>query len=327
MGLASDIREAKRDADNLQYLRKTGAIQSDLPGFLVLNTEAATLPRFSVVELIGGALNSATYTSYWMSNETIINARKPLTGAVKLAILTDSIPAGKIGRAEIAGILRAKVNVSSTSHEFATIANGSEVLVSAETGEFYLLNCTGTTGLQYAYVSLAGGAGGSGSTAAVCVEIIEGLTYDTETVTGRSAYLCRLTTDNTAEWASEGGSLEGGDYPLDYIVKGSDNRKYQCTTSAGSGTMNPTADTTNANWTILEDEVVVRMYHEGVVATDYRKYLPWLKAGKIYPVRLYNGEYYFELNFTYIGAPGNSNFIVDETTGQVYVAVGDTFSI
>lgn len=174
MGLASDIREAKRDANNLQYLRKTGAIQSDLPGFLVLNTEAATLPRFSVVELIGGALNSNTYTSYWMSNETIINARKPLTGAVKLAILTDRIPAGKIGRAEIAGILKAKVNVSSTSHEFATIANGSEVLVSAETGEFYLLNCTGTTGLQYAYVSLAGGSGGGLSLGLIAKTITKG---------------------------------------------------------------------------------------------------------------------------------------------------------
>lgn len=163
MSLVQDVRQAKRDADNLQYLRKTGAMIADLPGFLVLNTEAVTLPRFSVVELIGGALNSSTYTSYWMSNETIINARKPITGAVRLGILTDSILAGKVGRAEIAGILKAKVNISSTSHEFATIANGSENLVSAETGEFYLLNCTGTTGLQYAYVSIAGGSGGGSS--------------------------------------------------------------------------------------------------------------------------------------------------------------------
>ena len=181
--------------------------------------------------------------------------------------------------------------------------------------------------MQYAYVSLAGGSGGGSSATAVYVEIIEGLAYDTETVTGRSAYLCRLTSDSTTAWASGGGSLEGGDYPLNYIVLGSDNRKYQCTTSAGSGAQDPTSDTTNANWTILEDEVVVRMWHEGVVATDYRKYMPWLKVGQVYPVRLYDGEYYFEQNFTFIGTPGSSNFIVDETTGQVYIAVGDTFSV
>jgi hypothetical protein len=173
----------------------------------------------------------------------------------------------------------------------------------------------------------ASASSGGGSTVTQrYVEIIEGLSYATSAEdTGRGQYLCRLTTDTTPLWELGGGSAAEGDYPADYDVLGSDDRMYQCATSVGSGAQDPTTDD-GTYWTLVEAETTVRIWHEGAVETDYRQYIPWLVPGKIYPVRQYDGEYYFEQQFINIGLPGYGTFVVDEDTQQVVVAVGDTYS-
>lgn len=163
------IKNLSNKINDLQSIRTTGGIASAASGFIVKNTEAATIQRYSVVELVSGLVNPTTNTgtrAAWGNNPPMVNVRKPLTGATNLAIMVQSAAAGKIGRASNKGILKANVNISNTDHTFATISNGSDVLVSATEGEFNLLNCTGGTGEQLAYVSLAGSvaAGGGGST-------------------------------------------------------------------------------------------------------------------------------------------------------------------
>jgi len=329
MSIVRQIRENRQQLTNLEYQKKLGSDNAVDDGFIVKNTSGSTIARYSVVELIDGIINSSTNRGQWADIKPAINVRLPQTGAVRLAIMLDSVPAGKIGRASIDGILKANVNVSSTSHEYATFSDGSGVLISATEGEFLLSICSSGTGEQLAYVSFAAGSGGA-SPAAVqeYVEIIEGLEYATAAEQlGRGQYLCRLTSDNTEEWVLN----EEEDYPLNQYVIGSDNKRYQCTTSEGSGTQDPVTDTENDNWTLTPDDTVVRIWDKGTDTTDMRHYIPWLVPEKIYPVRKFkfdgeNDEYVFELTFTHIGAPGQSNFVVDEDTQQVKVAVGDMYS-
>lgn len=329
------IKNLSNKINDLQSIRTTGGVTSVQSGFIVKNTEATTIKKYSVVELISGLLNPDTNIgtrAAWGNSPPIINVRKPLTGAVNLAVMVQSAKAGKTGRASNKGVLKATVNISSTDHKFATISNGSDVLISTTEGEFNLLNCTGGTGEQYAYVSLAGGTGGGSVALNEYVEIIEGLKYDTAEAQNDGKYICRLVGSTVPEaFDGEKQDYEIGDSCIFnnriYIAK-----EGYTWTGVVAGTPpvvttpapNPPNDTDN--WEVSE-ETAVRIWQKGITTTDFREYLPWLTVGKYYPVRYFEGEYYFENSFIYTGEVGKSNFIVDEETLQVYVAVGATFGM
>lgn len=179
MGYIDDLKQLKHDMLNQQQNSRRGSALPPTPardGFFVRNTTESTLNKYSVVELVEGSIdqssNNSTHLSY-VVQQPLIECRLPTTGAKRLAILLESIPAGKFGKAKIHGILKANVNITSTSHTSATISNGSAVLQSASEGEFNLIQAGGT-GEQLAYVSLAGGSGSSGGSGIVLAKVVIG---------------------------------------------------------------------------------------------------------------------------------------------------------
>lgn len=202
-------------------------------------------------------------------------------------------------------------------------------------------------------IQASGGGGGSSSSSAAAsdlyVKIIEGLSHDSdESTSGQSAYVCRLVgSTEPAAWAADGGTIEDheiypdGTYAVNASVLETDDRIYICTASEienpaytvggeepeyiYSGEVSPTATNGDLLWQVSE-ETPVYIWHEGATTTDMRQYIPWLKKGKVYPVRLYDGNYYFEQTFFKGGYDGTSNFQTDPDTLQVYVTVGDTFN-
>jgi hypothetical protein len=87
-------------------------------------------------------------------------ASGPATPGYVVAV--EPIAAGKIGRTAAAGVVQAKVDISSLAHGFATPKTGStDVLISADAGPFKILWRQGSGNGQWALLRIGDGAGAS----------------------------------------------------------------------------------------------------------------------------------------------------------------------
>lgn len=74
----------------------------------------------------------------------------------RFVITLEPIAAGEIGRAVVAGVVQVQVNVTSTSHQWAEIADGDmDKLVSATWGSARMLYAPTGTGVQWMIVRLS----------------------------------------------------------------------------------------------------------------------------------------------------------------------------
>jgi len=163
------------------------------------------------------------------------------------------------------------------------------------------------------------------------VKIIAALSNDQNGVTGISQYVCRFDTSSYEAWVEEGGTEDDGDYSENAYVTGSNNRLYQCKLVLDSGLINPVLDTTEVNWALM-DEVAVRIWHDPgnlespqfTSVEDMRDYTPRLTVGQRYPVIEWNEEYYFQLQFSYVGVPGERSISWNEEEDRMMACVSDT---
>ncbi|MBN1377865.1 MAG: hypothetical protein JXA04_01365 [Gammaproteobacteria bacterium] len=140
-------------------------------------------------------------------------------------------------------------------------------------------------------------------------QVLYGTVINDLSYTGDDSYHLLPEDDNTPVWSPGGGSEPGGDYPVDFWVKGNDGILYKCAVSAGSGTTNPT-DEEETIWVYALEINHVLGYSTSVV--DMRSFAPWLKKNSLVPYVLHEETYYVLLGFSFVGAPGNRSIMWDE---------------
>jgi hypothetical protein len=168
------------------------------------------------------------------------------------------------------------------------------------------------------------GSGSSSGVSFLYVKIIESLSYDTDTETGRDRYWCRLITSSASDWDNS------TDYSTGTIVTGSDKKLYISVDESGPsysiGPIDPTTD--DGTYWSEQSDIEVLIFHDYTTSVDMREYSPWLVVDKIYPVIFLSDEtssaYYFIQQFSYIGEPGSRTIGIDEDTKRMYACVGDT---
>jgi len=127
-------------------------------------------------------------------------------------------------------------------------------------------------------------------------------------------YIVLPADDTTPVWSNGGGGEVEGDYAENDVVKGSNDRIYKCVLQAGSGTHDPTEDTTDTYWTI-DDANETQIDHVlGYAGTqDMRDFVPWLEVGTLVPIVEKSDVWYIALQFTRVGASGDRTVIWNET--------------
>lgn len=136
-------------------------------------------------------------------------------------------------------------------------------------------------------------------------EVIEAISYADPPSAGVDSYKLRLVTDTTEAWVS------GDDYTLTVSVLGTDDKKYTCILSAGSGTYSPTSETGSTYWA-AEAEITVSkaVGYQGHSDTDLRNYDNWFQVGAIVPVAQIGSdesEWYIILGQQYCGSSTDSS--------------------
>lgn len=174
--------------------------------------------------------------------------------------------------------------------------------------------------------------GGSAPAVAVYVKIIEGLKYDTAEEEGQSAYVCRIVGSgepNIFDGLKQDYSI-GDDCTFDgriYIT--TEGYKWSGVVEGEEITPAPNPPDDPDNW-VVSDELDVYVWGEPATVPDMRQYLPILIKDEIYPVRKRRvavediDKYFWEIGFTYIGAPGHRSISWDLATDRAMACVSDT---
>ena len=138
---------------------------------LCRNDSGAAVDRWGVLAITGmvisptGATGAALLS--WQTSPAAIGVT-PVTGPTGASgaatpgyvVAVEPIAAGKIGRTAAAGVVQAKVDISSLAHGFATPKTGStDVFISAASGPFKILWKQGTGNGQWALLRIGDGAG------------------------------------------------------------------------------------------------------------------------------------------------------------------------
>ena len=125
----------------------------------VTNTTGGNLGRFAVVGIDGPSVTPAVNETEF-ENNLVLDVVTPVAGTHegKFAVLLEAIPAGKIGRACVAGVVQCTINVADvTCADFADVADGVTGSLSTCTGgSAAVLWRAGGTGSQWAVVRLGG---------------------------------------------------------------------------------------------------------------------------------------------------------------------------
>lgn len=128
----------------------------------VKNASDANLGRFAVLG-IDGPLFTPDENSDFFQRAAALRGIKPTQAlhAGKFFVLAEPIAAGGVGRAYVAGVFPALVNVTDAGHGFADVAdNSSDYLASASAGAAQVLWKESGTGVKLALVRIGGAGGG-----------------------------------------------------------------------------------------------------------------------------------------------------------------------
>lgn len=130
---------------------------------LVRNDTAAYLGPRSVVKVGDWIVSPVTYPIE-AAARPVFGASTPDATTNLFAILIDGVPAGAFGRAVIAGVTTADIEVNSVSHTYATPKSGSSsVLASASSGPARIIDWESGGSTRRAFVLLEGTVGAAGS--------------------------------------------------------------------------------------------------------------------------------------------------------------------
>lgn len=128
----------------------------------VKNDTGEDLSRWACVGLGDVTVAPSENTDEFIERHVVTATTPASTHATKFAILQEAIPDGEIGRAVVCGKTIATVNVSNTSHGYASPEAGSYRLQSGDTGLARILYVE-TTGTQDALVVIGAGSGAPSS--------------------------------------------------------------------------------------------------------------------------------------------------------------------
>jgi len=122
---------------------------------LCRNDSGAAVGRWGVLAITGlvisptGATGAATMS--WETSPAVVGVTPPTGTVGGFVVAVEPIANGKIGRAAVAGVVQAKVDVSDASHGFATPQAGStSAFASASSGAVKILWKQGTGNGQWA---------------------------------------------------------------------------------------------------------------------------------------------------------------------------------
>lgn len=145
---AIDVVSAYKDGRLSGPSRATPTVQS--PGVVyVRNLVGSNLVAGQVVQLGAHLLAEVTQDHPWFEGNLIDD---PAAG--RLAILTQPLPAGEIGPAQVAGICPAAVALLDAEHTHATPVAGFTLLKSSEIGPLELLMVPDESGLYLLWVKI-----------------------------------------------------------------------------------------------------------------------------------------------------------------------------
>ena len=121
----------------------------------VLSEAATNLPRFAVVGIEGPLISPADNLTEFQSRAAF-RVGVPTSASVgKFAILTEPIPAGRIGRAWVSGVCPAQVFVTDGSHQYCDAAEGATTALKSDCfGSARILWRELGTGLRWALIRL-----------------------------------------------------------------------------------------------------------------------------------------------------------------------------
>lgn len=123
---------------------------------LVKNSSGSDVTRFGVLG-ISGVVFTPTDSLPAFQNQVAVTGVTPTTAdhRGKFVVCLDPIANGQIGRAWIAGVCQAQVDVTNVGHQFADVQNANRVtLVSSGWGSARILYAPGGTGAQWCIVRL-----------------------------------------------------------------------------------------------------------------------------------------------------------------------------
>jgi len=127
------------------------------------NNTGSNVARWSVLSITGMA---TTPTSDSNAGATIQFARLPVVACgtpsdttTAWCVAVEPIPAGKIGRVAVGGVVQVKVEVADSTHVFAKCKASTSELKSTDNGEGVILWKAGTGAGQWSLVRLGNGRG------------------------------------------------------------------------------------------------------------------------------------------------------------------------
>lgn len=135
-------------AQNLDAAGQT-KLRANATNVLVKNGSGVDLPLFSVLELDGRLGDDDNFI--WMKTMTGVT---PTSSTKPVAITQEPSKAGTVVECVIAGTTLAKVNITSTDHQYANVTPAALYLTSsAEKGDFRILEPVSAPGIQKVIVS------------------------------------------------------------------------------------------------------------------------------------------------------------------------------
>lgn len=123
---------------------------------LLKNASGGNVAIGSVLQLTTSALDDPP-ARFAKGHRMMSGTTPDIDVLAPLAVCLVAHPNGKYQPAQISGVCPALVNIISTSHRFATLADNSTALVSAAIGPFTILRLATSTGSQMCLVDLSRG--------------------------------------------------------------------------------------------------------------------------------------------------------------------------
>jgi len=130
-----------------QSFRQTGIVP-------VKNASGADAARFTVLGIDSPILSPSEAPDSFANQVAFVGVTATASHAGKFVVLLEPIADGEIGKACVAGVCPAVVNVTDAGHQFADIAAGQPVLASCASGSALILWKDSGTGLKWAVVRL-----------------------------------------------------------------------------------------------------------------------------------------------------------------------------
>jgi len=150
-----DAARAHRQAGTLAGREAARAV-ADRGVIWVRNNTGAALDQFGVVAIGLPIITADANENEFKQRVTFEGGTPAASDTGQFAVVIEAIPAGKIGRAVIAGPVQVKVNVVDEDHEWADVKDSdASQLESGNTGTAKVLHKQSGTGTKWAIVLLA----------------------------------------------------------------------------------------------------------------------------------------------------------------------------